>query len=97
MTPALSTGHRKRFEEIKRSLSVLGSREYNFIQVELLFFEALSISRQYGEDPQDNTLLASLRQVQHTDYEKTKLPTRKKNQRETVIRRFISSLRKVLH
>src|SRR5689334_12670433 len=97
MFPAISNDHKKRFDEIKKRLYVLGNSETNFLQVELLFFEALSISRQYGQDPQVNSLLASLKQVQQTDYEKTQMPTHKKNQKETHIRLFISSLRKALH
>lgn len=96
MTPAISIDHKKRFDEIKRKLSALGSGENNFVQVELLFFEALTISKEYGEDPLDNSLLAGLKHLQQEEYEKTKLPTHKKNQREHSIRRFISALKKAL-
>jgi hypothetical protein len=92
----ISLDHRKRFEAIKKELSLLGSTESNFLQVELLFFEALSISREYGDDPQANPLLAALRQLQETAYEKTKLPTHKRSQRESLIRRFVLGLKKVL-
>lgn len=96
MTLAISIDHKKRFEEIKKRLSVLGSTENNFVQVELLFFEAIAISKEYGEDIQTNSLLAELRRLQQSDYEKTKMPTQKINQRVTVIRRFISGFKRAL-
>lgn len=96
MTLSISIDHRKRFEEIKRRLSLLGNSENNFLQVELLFFEALTISKEYGDDIQTNPLLAALRQLQQIEYEKTKMPTQKINQRVTVIRRFVSAFKKTL-
>ena len=96
MTLTISLEHKKRFDEIKRRLSVLGNGENNFVQVELLFFEALDIAKEYGDDILANPLLASLRQLQQGDYEKTKAPTQKINQRVTVIRRFISGFKKAL-
>lgn len=96
MTLTISVDHRKRFEEIKRKLSALGNGENNFVQVELLFFEALDISKEYGEDIESNPLLAALRQLQRTEYEKTKAPTQKINQRVILIRRFVSGFKKAL-
>lgn len=92
----ISRDHFLRFEEIKRNLSLLGPREGAFVKVELLFFEALSISRSYGEDPNENTLLAELKELQHEEYQKTKEATKKVNQRELVIRKFIVKLKRVL-
>jgi hypothetical protein len=96
MINSISTTHRQRFEEIRKSLQTLGCKESEFVKIELLFFEALAISRTYGDDPDQNTLLAALKSVQHDQYEKTKAVTRKAGQRELFIRRFVVSLRKVL-
>ena len=96
MITSISTIHRQRFEEIKKKLQILGCRESEFLKIELLFYEALSISRTYGKDPGQNALLASLKNVQHDQYEKTKIITRKVGQRELSIRRFVISLRKAL-
>jgi len=96
MITSISITHRQRFEEIRKRLQLLGCRESEFLKVELLFYEALSISKSYGEDPEQNALLASLKNVQHQQYEKTKVITRKAGQRELSIRRFVVSLRKAL-
>lgn len=96
MSISISRHHQQRFEEIKRDLKVLGHRESTFVKVELLFFEALTISRSYGEDPNENKLLAELKQVQHEQYQKTKEVTKKINQRELNIRKFVVKLKRVL-
>jgi hypothetical protein len=92
----ISTTHRQRFEEIKKNLQSLGCKEGQFLKIELLFFEVLTISRNYGSDPEQNSLLAALKNVQHDQYEKTRALTRKAGQRELSIRRFIISLRRIL-
>lgn len=75
---------------------MLGCKESQFLKIELLFFEVLAISRAYGDDPGKNRLLAALKNVQHDQYEKTKVPTKKAGERELSIRRFVIRLRKVL-
>jgi hypothetical protein len=96
MINPISHIHRQRFEEIRKALQVLGCKESEFVKIELLFFEVLSISRTYGEDPEQNHLLAALKGLQHDQYEKTKIATRKARERESSIRRFVVSLRKIL-
>lgn len=96
MISSISNLHKQRFEEIRKTLQLLGYKESQFIKIELLFFEALNISRAYGDDPRHNTLLTALKDLQHNQYEKTKVITKKPSQRESSIRRFIVDLRKVL-
>lgn len=96
MKGILTVQHRQRFDEIKKNLSVLGCSEGNFVKVELLFFEALTISKDYGDDVQTNVLRANLKQLQQEQYERTKAPTRKQAQREILIRQFIVGLKKAL-
>lgn len=96
MITSLSNTHRQRFEEIRKNLQELGHKESVFIKVELLFYEVLSIAKTYGEDPEQNGLLAELKYLQHDQYEKTKIATRKANERENAIRRFVVGLRKIL-
>jgi hypothetical protein len=96
MTVSISDIHRQRFEEIRKSLQTLGYKESEFIKIELLFFEVINISKTYGEDPEQNSLLAALKNLQHDQYDKTKIATRKASEREAAIRRFVVALRKVL-
>lgn len=96
MAVSISHTDHCRFEEIRKSLQELGYKEGNFVKVELLFFEVLSTAKTYGEDPEQNSLIAALKNLQHDQYEKTRLATRKATERESAIRRFVVALRRVL-
>lgn len=96
MIISISAAHCQRLEEIRKKLQSLGHKEGQFLKIELLFFEVLNISRTYGEDPEQNDLLAALKNLQHDQYEKTKVATRKAGERESSIRRFVVGLRKIL-
>lgn len=95
MSITISSLHRKRFSEIRKSLTLIGNKEINFLKVELLFFEALAIAKEYG-DNDANELLTRLRQLDQNEYRKAKAPTAKSNQRENNIRHFISGLKRIL-
>lgn len=96
MKNTLSLEHKKLFEEIKKNLTIIGARESGFIKVELLFYKAMSVAREYGDDVADNGLLAAFKELQANEYQQTNLSFSKSVQRERVIRRFISSLKSVL-
>lgn len=96
MKQPLTLAHKEQFEEIKKNLVLVGARESNFIKVELLFYNALSVAREYGDHMEENALLAALKQLQAREYQQTKVLFKKSEQRERVIRRFISSLKSIL-
>ena len=96
MKQSLSPVHKKKFEEIKRNLTTIGAKESTFIKIELLFYDALSVAREYGDDVAENGLLAALKGLQANQYRDTKALFNKSVQRERVIRRFIGSLKEVL-
>ncbi|HJW17852.1 MAG TPA: hypothetical protein VJ499_12060 [Flavisolibacter sp.] len=96
MTITLTEPHKKRLEEIRKEVTLLGSKESSFLKVELLFYEALSIAREYGNDARENPLLEDLKKVQESAYEKTNELYKKSSQREVSIRRFIVRFKKVL-
>lgn len=96
MTLKLTDSHKKRLEEIRKEVSILGSKESAFLKVELLFYEALAIAREYGNDARENPLLEDLKKVQESVYEKTNELYKKSSQREISIRRFIVQFKKVL-
>ena len=96
MKTALSDLHRKRFEEIRRNLDTIGSSESSFIKIELLFFEAINIARDYGSDVYTNPLLADLKDLQASSYEKANEVHKKKSQREICIRKFIASFKRLI-
>ena len=96
MITSISISHRKRLDEIKRTLDLLGCREGNFVRVELLFYEAITISRTYGEDASQNAFLSALKSLRQEQYQKTRELTKKPVQRELQIQKFIVQLKRVL-
>lgn len=96
MVITLSSYDQQRFKEIRKSLLLLTPKEHSFLKVELLFFEALNISRSYGSDPRKNSLLDQLQTLHQESYEKTKQHTQKSTQRESHIRHFMIQFKKVL-
>jgi len=96
MNILITTPDRKRFDAIRKSLDMLGNRESSFLQVELLFYEALNLAKAYGENVQMNSLLAALRNVQLGAYEKTKEACRTSAQKERLIRQFIIQFKKAI-
>jgi hypothetical protein len=96
MKVSMSREHKQQLEEIKRNLTLAGARESSFTRVELLFYDAMTIARAYGDDIAENGFLAAFKKLQATEYQQTKALFNKSVQRERVIRRFISSLKNVL-
>lgn len=96
MTQSISQKDKKQLDEMRKNLLVIGSSESNFIKVELLFYDAISIARNYGDDEKENGFLAALKDLQANQYQDTKALFSKSVQRERVIRRFISGLKSTL-
>ena len=91
------TGKDKHFlEEMKKQLATLGSKESNFLRVELLFYDALQLARNYGSNLQENKLLADLKQLQSTGYADAKSKCKKVSAQERIIKRFIVQFKLVL-
>jgi hypothetical protein len=86
----------KQLNDIRKKLSLLGCKESSFITVELLFYESLTISRVYGDDPSGNELLAALKNLERNQYKDAKELFRKSTQKELAIRRFMVQLKIVL-
>jgi len=96
MTPAITSSDQQRLNDIRKSLTVIGCKESSFLKVELLFYEAIDISRVYGNDPEQNPLLAALKKLESDQYQKTNEKFRKSSQRETYIRKFVSRFKIIL-
>ena len=96
MKSPITVEHKRLLEEMKKNLTIIGAKESNFIKIELLFYDAITLARQYGDDEADNGLLAAFKNLQANQYRDTKELFGKSVQRERVIRRFISSLKTVL-
>ncbi|HEU4472901.1 MAG TPA: hypothetical protein VFR58_17525 [Flavisolibacter sp.] len=92
----INEAHKGRFDEMKKKLTLAGYRESAFTTVELLFYEAITISRTYGNDPGENPLLAALKEVEANQYRNTKEHFKKPSQREQAIRKFVVQFKNIL-
>jgi hypothetical protein len=84
--------HKDRFREISEKLKSQGHRESAFTGAEILFYEAIAIARDYGNDLSGNSLLAELKYLESNQYRNTQTIFRKSSQREQRIKSFIRQL-----
>ncbi|MEI6946617.1 hypothetical protein V9K67_05400 [Paraflavisolibacter sp. H34] len=96
MNQQISLQHKERFREIFLKLKIMSCSEYTFREIENLFYEALSITRNYGNDANENPYLAELKQMENKQYRLTQEKYRKSSQRERVIKQFRNSFREKL-
>jgi hypothetical protein len=96
MTEETTQQFKEKLDEIRKKLVVLGSKESNFMGVEMLFYDAITIARTYGNDSEDNKLLFALKELEAGAYSNTKSFFKKSHQREHVIRRFIVQFKNIL-
>lgn len=96
MTSNITEEHKRIFEETKKNLTTIGAKESSFIKIELLFYDAIHIARSYGENVEENELLAALKQLQNNAYSETKIRYKKSTQQERIIKRFINQLKMIL-
>ncbi|RYZ62150.1 MAG: hypothetical protein EOO14_03110 [Chitinophagaceae bacterium] len=92
----ISNTDKRFFEETKKQLALFGSKECNFLKVELLFYDTLQVARHYGDDPADNSLLAALKQLQLVGFAEAKTRCNKVTTQERLIKRFNGQFRAVL-
>ena len=88
--------YKQRLEEIRKTIADIGPKESAFVRIEQLFYEAINISRNYGNDVEENKLLALFKNLEADHYKNTKAHFRKSSQREQVIKRFINHFKIVL-
>src|SRR5687767_14801897 len=94
MTNKIEIG--KQLLEIRKKLSVFGSKESSFINVELLFYESLTLARNNSDDPLSNELLSELKHLESTLYKNTRELYLKTNQKEVAIRKFMVQFKIIL-
>jgi hypothetical protein len=86
----------KQLVEIRKKLSVFGSKEASFINVELLFYESLTLARNNSDDPLAAELLSDLKYLETTLYKNARELYLKTNQKEVAIRRFMVQFKLIL-
>jgi DNA-binding FadR family transcriptional regulator len=88
----LTQEHKNRLREINEKLKNQKHSEALFTGVEIMFYEAIAIARDYGNDLSGNRLLADLKYLESNQYRATQVQFRKSRQREQKIKSFIRQL-----
>ena len=97
MSTTITDSHKQRFEEMRRIIRETGGKETNFSKIEQLFYEAINISRSYGNDIADNKLLALFKKLEAEQYTDTTALFKKGSKREQAIKRFTNQFKIVLN
>src|SRR5438045_2863181 len=87
---SIEKAQKEELEKMKKRLSLINSKEGNFISAEILFYEAITFSRTLHPEAEENQLLASLKQIQAVEYRSAKELYPKSTMKEKAIKRFIS-------
>src|SRR5215216_2502657 len=97
MLDATAIADKQRFEDIRKTITQIGPKESSFIRIEQLFYEAIAICRNYGNDVSENKLLALFKQLEESEYyQHTKAHFKKSSQKELAIKKFINQFKLVL-
>jgi hypothetical protein len=96
MVSQISAVHKEKFSEIRKKLALIGNKEEKFVTVELLFYETLTLARQYGDLTSENKLLSELKDIESNEYKATQEKFPKKARRERAIKHFMHRFRTLL-
>ena len=95
MNKVLSTPQ-SRLKEISTKLKSFDCKQSSLVLIEALFFEALSISRNYPQELSKSTLFSDLIRLKENEYKRTQEYCKTIGTKETSIRHFRFYLKKVL-
>lgn len=92
----ISACDKETLKTIYQQLVPMPTRESNFIGMENLFYSALQLARNYGNDQEQNGLLKDFIEVKEKVYSETQKPYHKSRQREITIFHFKAAFKKKL-
>lgn len=92
----LTTDDKHTLQTIYEKLAPMSTHESAFTGMENLFYRALQLARNYGNDEAQNQLLRDFIEVKETVYSETQRPYSKSRQREVSIVHFKTAFKKKL-
>jgi hypothetical protein len=88
----MATETKQRLKDIYHRLMALNNTESSLSQLEGLFYEALSISREEGDDD----MLVKLKKVESSEYQQVLLRPQTKAKKEAAIKTFRHAFKNIL-
>ena len=84
----LTEAHKKSIDLAIRRIRTLSSCESSFIQLELVYYDVLSIARLYGNEINENAMLAGLKQIECNEYKYAQERFKSSSQKVNAIQKF---------
>ena len=88
------SNYQKLLTEASKKLSIIHSDEKSFMELEGLFYDLLNMARAYSIDVNENASLTRLKHIYENEYKRTQQLFKKAHQREAVIKKFKTALKK---
>lgn len=92
----LTEDHKKSIDLALSRIRTISSEESSFTQLELLFYNVLSIARAYGNNIDENTMLAGLKLIEYNEYKHAQEKFKTSSQRAAAIQKFKMAIKKEL-
>jgi hypothetical protein len=96
MQKQLSNDDKAKLAAIHKALSLLPSTEHAFMKMESLFYDALSIARDYSTSDEKNSFLYNLLRLKEEEFKTAQEKYTKARQHEVAIKQFRSAFKKEL-
>jgi hypothetical protein len=92
----LSEVHKRSIDDAIRRIRSISVNEGSFIQLELLYYNLLSIAREYGNDMDENNMLAGLKHIEYNEYKHAQEWFKSSSQKVVAIQKFRLAIKKEL-
>lgn len=92
----LSEEHKRSIDEAIRKIRFMSSEESSFIQLELLYYNVLSIARAYGNNINENPMLAGLKHIEGKEYKNAQERFKTCSQKVIAIQKFRMAIKREL-
>ncbi|MCU7552665.1 hypothetical protein OCK74_26330 [Chitinophagaceae bacterium LB-8] len=96
LSEKISENDKRSIDYAIRRIRAISSDEGSFIQLELLYYEVLSIARTYGNEINENTMLAGLKQIESNEYKHAQERFKTSSQKIGAIQKFRVAIKKEL-
>jgi hypothetical protein len=96
MNMQLTHEHKISIDHAINRLRDISGDERSFIQLELLYYNILSIARAYGNNINENAMLAGLKQIECNEYKHAQERFKTSSKQNAAIQKFRMAIRKEL-
>jgi hypothetical protein len=93
----LSEDHKKSVDDVLIKIRAVSYDESSFTRLELYYYDILAITRAYGNNINENKMLAGLKLIEDKEYKHAQERFKKSSQKIAAIQKFRSAFKRELH